>query len=118
MIESLFSRGDVWRVDLGNDPEHPEQAFRRPAIIVSDDRLHHPALRMITVVPGTSRLRSLSMHVEVQADDGNGLESTTAFQTEQIRSVSSVRLVERIGRLDAISRHTLDDILRLTLRLT
>ena len=110
-------RGDLWMVDFGANPEDPEQAFRRPALIVSDDRLHHPNLRMVIVVPGTSTIRQLPLHLVIAPDDGNGLAATTAFQTEQIRAVSVARLNERLGRLDPASRHAIDEILRTALRL-
>lgn len=110
-------RGDLWQVDFGVDPTDPEQAFERPALIVSDDRLHHPNLRLVIVVPGTSRRRGLPLHVEVEPDDDNGLDETTAFQCEQVRAVSSARLRQRRGRLDAVARHTVDEVLRSVLRL-
>lgn len=47
VVDPPPARGDVWRVDFGADPTDPEQAFTRPAVIVSDDRLHHPNLRMV-----------------------------------------------------------------------
>jgi len=115
--EQQFTRGDVWLVDFGVDPEAPEQAFRRPAVIVSDDRLHHPNLRMVIVVPGTSTVRSVPLHVVVEARDDTGLDVPTTFQVEQVRSVSAARLVERLGRLDAVSRHAIDEILRNALSL-
>lgn len=105
-------RGDVWSVDFGADPEDPEQAFRRPALIVSDDRLHHPNLRMVIVVPGTSAIRPVPLHVVAGPDDDAGLVMPTAFQVEQVRAVSIARLVERLGRLDLVSRHAADEILR------
>ncbi len=115
--EGRFVRGDVWSVDFGADPEDPEQAFRRPALIVSDDRLHHPNLRMVIVVPGTSTIRSVPLHVVVEPDDGTGLDAATAFQVEQVRAVSVARFVERLGRLDPVSRHAIDEILRNALSL-
>lgn len=115
--EQQFTRGDVWSVDFGVDPQDPEQAFRRPAVIVSDDRLHHPNLRMVIVVPGTSTIRSVPLHVVVEASDDTGLTVPTAFQVEQVRSVSAARLVVRLGRLDALSRHAIDEILRNALSL-
>ena len=115
--ERRFVRGDVWSVDFGADPEDPEQAFRRPALIVSDDRLHHPILRMVIVVPGTSTIRSVPLHVVVEPDNGSGLAVPTAFQAEQVRAVSVARLVERLGRLDPVSRHAIDEILRNALSL-
>ena len=110
--ERRLLRGDVWLVDFGADPQDPEQAFLRPAVIVSDDRLHHPNLRMVIVVPGTSRIRRIPLHVSLPPDSSNGLTTETAFQVEQVRAVSTGRLVERLGRLDALDRHAIDEILR------
>lgn len=115
--EPTHARGDLWLVDFGADPEDPEQAFRRPALIVSDDHLHHPNLRLAVVVPGTSTVRGLPLHVVVEPDEENGLDGATALKVEQVRAVSTSRLVERLGRLDAQSRHTVDEILRNVLRL-
>lgn len=110
--EGRLSRGDLWFVDFGTDPQNPEHALRRPAVIVSDDRFHHPNLRMVIVVPGTSTIRQIPLHVVLSPDRDNGLATETAFQVEQVRAVSTGRLVERLGRLDALSRHAIDEILR------
>jgi mRNA interferase MazF len=107
----------VWLVDFGADPEHPEQAFLRPALIVSDDRLHHPSLKMVIVVPGTSTIRSVPLHVVVQPDAGTGLVATTAFQVEQVRAVSARRFAKRLGRLDFMHLRAIDEILRNALSL-
>lgn len=115
--EPTHHRGDIWLVDFGAHPEDPEQAFQRPAVIVSDDKLHHPALRMVVVIPGTTTQRPIPLHVPVEPDDGNGLRATTSFQVEQVRSISAARLVDRLGRLDAESSHTVDEILRTALGL-
>ena len=115
--ESRLLRGDLWDIDFGSDPEDPEQAFRRPALLVSDDRLHHPNLRLVIVVPGTTTIRRVPLHVVVEPDDDNGLSAVTAFQVEQVRAISTTRLVARLGRLDAMSRHTVDEILRSALSL-
>ena len=115
--EGRLVRGDVWLVDFGADPQDPEQAFLRPAAIVSDDRLHHPNLRMVIVVPGTSTVRRIPLHVVVSPDHDNGLATETAFQVEQVRAVSTGRLVERLGHLDVLGRHAIDEILRNVLRL-
>ena len=110
--EGRLRRGDVWLIDFGADPQDPEQAFLRPAVIVSDDRLHHPNLRMMVVVPGTSTIRRIPLHSLVPPDRANGLAVETAFQVEQVRAVSTGRLVKRLGRLDALARHDIDEILR------
>ena len=115
--EGRLRRGDVWLVDFGADPQDPEQAFLRLAVIVSDDRLHHPNLRMVIVVPGTSTIRRIPLHVVVSPDHHNGLTTETAFQVEQVRAVSTGRLIERLGRLDALDRHAIDEILHNALSL-
>ncbi len=112
-----FVRGDVWLVDFGADAEDPEQALPRPALIVSDDRLHHPNLRMVIVVPGTFTIRPVPLHVVVAPDDEAGLVVPTAFQVEQVRAVSTSRMQERLGRLDPVSAHAVDEILRNARRL-
>ena len=110
--EKQLLRGDVWLVDFCTDPQDPEQAFLRPAVIVSENRLHHPNLRMVIVVPGTSTIRGIPLHVVLLPDPNNGLSTETAFQVEQVRAISTGRLVERLGRLDALGRHAIDEILR------
>ena len=115
--EVRLHRGEVWLVDFGTDPRDPEQAFRRPAVVVSDDRLHHPNLKMVIVVPGTSTTRGIPLHVVVSPDRGNGLASDTAFQVEQVRAVSTGRLVDGLGRLEAPALRALDEVLRSTLSL-
>ena len=115
--EGQLVRGDIWSVDFGADPEDPEQALRRPALIVSDDRLHHPNLRMAIVVPGTSTIRPVPLHVVVEPNGDTGLVAATAFQVEQVRAVSIARFLERLGHLDPVSRHAVDEILRAALSL-
>ena len=109
--DGWLHRGDVWLVDFGAEPKDPEQAFLRPAVIVSDDRLHHPNLRMVIVVPGTSTIRRIPLHVVLSPDHNNGLATETAFQVEQVRAVSTRRLVERLGRIDAPASRAIDEIL-------
>lgn len=115
--EGRLLRGDVWLVDFGAEPQDPEQAFLRPAVIVSDDRLHHPNLRIVIVIPGTSTIRQIPLHVVITPDRDNGLTADTAFQVEQVRAVSTGRLIERLGQLDALGRHAIDETLRNVLRL-
>jgi mRNA-degrading endonuclease toxin of MazEF toxin-antitoxin module len=72
---------------------------------------------MVIVVPGTSTLRRLPLHVEVGSHRENGLDQPTAFQVEQVRAVSTTRMIRHLGRLDSVSRHTIDEILRNALSL-
>ena len=67
---------------------------------------------MVIVVPGTSTIRSLPLRVVVESGEDAGLAVWTAFQVEQVRAVTMPRLVVRLGRLDRVGRHAVDEILR------
>jgi mRNA interferase MazF len=92
---SIARRGETWLVDFG-EPVGRKQAFRRPALVISDDRLNAGPSGVVVVVPLTTRYRGLPMHVEVHAAH-SGLEATSYAQCEDIRSVSDERLVARLG---------------------
>ncbi len=110
-FEPTHRRGDIWTIDFGSRPADPEQAFLRPAVIVSDDHLHHPGLQLVIVVPGTTTRRDLPLHITATPDPRNGLDQATDFQVEQVRAVSTARLVRRLGQLDTEARLAIDEIL-------
>lgn len=72
---------------------------------------------MVVVVPATSRLRGLPLHVPVEPDDENGLAEPSALQVEQVRAISTARLLDRLGALDAATRRAVDEVLRSVLTL-
>lgn len=88
-------RGDVWLVDFG-DPVGREQGFRRPAVVVSDDRLNAGPAGVVVVVPTTTRRRGLPAHVEIDARQ-SGLDETSYARCEDVRSVAEERLIAQIG---------------------
>lgn len=89
-------RGELWLVDFG-DPIGHEQGYRRPALIVSDDRLNTGPAGVIIVVPTTTRRRGLAAHVEIDGDR-SGLDETSYARCEDVRSIAEERLISRIGR--------------------
>ncbi len=88
-------RGEIWLVDFG-EPIGREQAGRRPAVIVSADRLNESPAGVVIVVPCTTTHRGLSSHVEL--DPGaSGLDTVSYAKCEDVKSVSDQRLVGRLG---------------------
>ena len=68
---------------------------------------------VIVVGPtGTTTIRGIPLHVALSPHPNNGLSAETAFQVEQVRAISTSRLVQRLGRLDVLGRHAIDEILR------
>lgn len=92
----MASIDDIWLIDFGD--VHPgEPAGHRPAMVLGPPDTFGPAFPFVIVAPLTTSRRGLSLHVEVEADDASGLETTSYVQCELIRSVNRRRLVHRIG---------------------
>lgn len=91
-------RGEIWLVDFG-EPVGREQAGRRPAVVVSADRLNDSPAGVVIVVPCTTRQRGLPSHVELDPTT-TGLNETSYAKCEDVKSISDRRLVSRFGDVD------------------
>ncbi|MGQ0623828.1 MAG: type II toxin-antitoxin system PemK/MazF family toxin [Sporichthyaceae bacterium] len=89
-------RGEIWLTDFGTPIGH-EQGDRRPAVVMSADRMNASRAGLVIVVPMTTTRRSLPTHIEVESGP-SGLTETSYAKAEDIKSVSVARLVHRIGR--------------------
>ncbi len=115
-----MQRGEIWQVDLdrvvGNEANK-----QRPAVIVSNDRANSTATRLgrgvVTVVPVTSNVAKVYPFQVFLAADTSGLAVDSKAQAEQVRSVSSQRLMQLLGRVSASDLNHLDTALRLHLDL-
>ena len=96
------NRGDIWLINLNPIIGH-EQSGTRPALIISDNLFNHSLAEMVIAVPITSKYRNIPTHVELKTDF---LKVTSYVKTEDIRSISTKRLVKKIGVVD-------EDILKL-----
>jgi mRNA interferase MazF len=109
------ARGEVWLADLNPTRGH-EQAGRRPVLVVSEDLFNRGAAGLIIVLPITSTMRGVPSQVPVSPPEG-GVKNTSAILCEGIRSVSVERLVARWGAVDRRTMATVEDRLRILLRL-
>lgn len=96
-------------VDFGEPIGH-EQGYRRPALVVSADRLNRSRAGLVIVVPLTRTRRSLPSHVEI-TPEGSGLAETSYAKTEDIKSISTHRLTRRLGRADTATLHRIARVL-------
>lgn len=103
-------RGQIWNGDLGNPIGH-EQAYVRPLLVVSGDRFS--ATGLVTVLPITTARRPYPTRVEL---DGT-LEEICYVQVEQIRTVSTKRLVNYLADIDPAAMAKVEDVLALFLEL-
>ncbi len=96
------TRGEVWLANL--DPtQGREQAGVRPCLVFSVDRFNQSPFGLVVVVPITSTQRGWQTHVEVKPPEG-GLKNVSYIKCEDIRSMSTERLIKR---LDSVSSQTM-----------
>ncbi|MCE5239335.1 type II toxin-antitoxin system PemK/MazF family toxin [bacterium] len=115
MGDGVASRGEVWMADLEPVRGH-EQGGRRPALVISSDRLNHSRAEIVVVVPLTTKLFNLATHVPLNPPEG-GVTRPSHIKCEDLRSLSAERLGERLGRVDAGTMAAVEHRLRLLLAL-
>ena len=109
------SRGEIWLVSL--DPtKGREQAGTRPALVVSVDIFNHGPAELAVVIPITSKAKGIPLHVEIQPPEG-GLILTSFIKCEDVRSISTARLVKRLGKVSPQTIDMVEDRLRIILGL-
>lgn len=93
-----MKRGEVWMVDFG-PPMGPEQAGRRPAIILQDDAIS-PALTTVIVLPLTTNLKTADLPTTVRIPAGvGGLPKESVALCHQIQVRGKARLLAKLGVL-------------------
>ena len=101
------------------DPrEGSEQAGQRPVVVMSRDAINEHS-SVIVVVPLTDRANKKTIypsHAILKAGDG-GLTKDSVALGEQIRAISTNRLVRFMGRASESSMAQISSALRITLDL-
>ena len=105
----------MWLVDFGEPIGH-EQGYRRPAVVISVDRFNRSRAELAVVLPVTSTRRELPSHIEIEAGE-SGLDQTSYAKTEDLKSVSTQRLIRRLGVVPADRLSRAEQALRLLLGL-
>jgi mRNA interferase MazF len=105
----------LWWADFDPVIGH-EQAGIRPALVVSAAEFNDASPGLVIVLPITSRDRGYESHVQLPVGTG-GLTRTSYVLTDQIRAVSTLRIRERIGRVDQRVVNEIVERLRLILDL-
>ena len=103
-------RGEVWRADLDPTFGH-EQAGRRPVLVISVDPFNAGPSGLAVVLPLTSHVRPLPLHVPVNPPEG-GLRLPSAILCDAVRSIDRRRLIDRWGAVSAGTLTTVEDRLR------
>jgi mRNA interferase MazF len=108
-------RGDIWVADL-HPTRRREQFGRRPVLVVSVDLFNSGPADLIVVLPLTSTIRDIPLHVNLEKGDG-GVKNRSAILCEAIRSISKGRLLSRWGRVSTAVMAEVEDRLQILLDL-
>lgn len=110
-------RGEVYLTAL--DPTLGKEIQKtRPALVIQND-VSNRLTQMTIVAPITSTVRFPlnPVHVLLPADQNTGLSVTSVALFNQIRAVDRMRLIKRLGSVDAQTMAQIDDAIRISLGL-
>ena len=96
-------RGEVWKLDLSPARGH-EQAGERPGVVLSVDKFNAGPAGLVIVAPLTTVDKRQPLHVRIEPPEG-GVRNASFIKAEDVRSVSTVRLVERWGSVEPKTLH-------------
>ena len=97
----MLTSGDVVDLDLG-PPAGREAGFRRPALIVTAQRILDGDPSVVQIVPVTSTIRRFASEVEIPPDAHNRLAQTSAAQCQHVRAVAAQRIALPRGNVGPV----------------
>lgn len=94
-------RGEIWLVQL--DPTRGQEIQKtRPAVIISSEMLSSIPMRIIIpVAKWQPKFQNRPFMIPIQRTEENGLDTDSAGNILQIRSVASERFVKCLGQVSA-----------------
>lgn len=106
-MKIFMKQGEIWLINL-NPTIGAEITKTRPAIIVSDNSLGKLPLKVIVpITDWKDRYDFAPWMIKIEPNRTNGLTKDSSADCFQVRSVSEMRFVKRIGFID---ESTLADI--------
>ncbi|MBC6430076.1 type II toxin-antitoxin system PemK/MazF family toxin [Nostoc sp. HG1] len=93
------TKGEIWLVQL--DPSRGQEIQKtRPAVVISSDMLSSIPMRIIIPVPTWQpKFQNRLFMIPIQRTDENGLDSDSAGNVLQVRSVTTERFVRCLGKV-------------------
>ena len=94
-------RGEIWRVDF--DPTEGSEAGKtRPAVVIGDEQLGRLLVRVVMPITGWNEsYRGYVWMTRLIPTPQNGLTKLSAADALQIRTVSLLRFLDKVGVLPA-----------------
>ena len=100
-------QGDIWEINL-SPSIGAEIKKKRPAVIVNDDAIGILPLKVIVPITAwQDRYYGAIWMVRIEPDSKNKFSKLSAIDTFQIRSISTKRLLRKVG---SVSSKVLDQV--------
>lgn len=113
----MARRGDVYMARL--DPrEGSEQAGQRPVVVISRDSIneHSPVVVIVPVADRAHKKTIYPSQVILRAGEG-GLTKESVVLGEQVRAISTTRLIRFMGHLTGPNMNQIGSALKIALDL-
>ena len=101
------TRGEIWLVDLNPIRGH-EQAGKRPCLIVSVDLFNQSPAELVIVLPISTKGKGIRTHVRIDPPEA-GTRETCFIKCEDVRSISTERLIRRWGHVSSGTVQAVED---------
>ena len=110
-------RGEIYVVSFDPTVGHEIQKTR-PALVIQNDigNRHSPVTIVAAITSSLSRVR-YPIEVVLHPSKTNGLDVLSAVRLDQIRSIDRMRLIRRLGAVDAATQEQVDTALKISLGL-
>ena len=105
-------QGEIYLVALDPAVGHKIQKTRPALIIQNDTSNHYSAVTMVAPITSTVRLPLSPLHVLLPANSSTGLSAASVAGFNQIRAVDRIRLIRRLGAVDALAMLPVDRAIR------
>jgi mRNA interferase MazF len=95
------SRGEIWLVQL--DPTRGQEIQKtRPVVVISSDMFGAIPMRIIIpIATWQPKFQNRPFMIPIQQTDENGLDSDSAGNVLQVRSVTTERFVRCLGKVSS-----------------
>jgi mRNA interferase MazF len=97
----MLNSGDIVELDLGI-PSGREAGLRRPAVVVTAQRILEASPSIVQVVPLTTTIRGFGSEILLEPDGSNGLDRATAAQCQHVRAISVGRIDRVLGNVGGV----------------
>lgn len=110
----IIQRGEVWLAELGKGVGSEQQGSR--PVLIMQNNLGNKYSNVITVVPLTSQIKRTDLPVHVSINNRALVRNSVAL-VEQVRSVSTERLVAKLCRVTKAEQELVSSALKRNLEI-